>query len=586
MFSWSQIGKILLESKPKLLKGHLITLVAILLSIPIPLMLPIMVDEVVLDKPASFVNAIETLFGSGSAFYYIAVVLVTVIILRISYLLVSVWQTQVFMDISKQVTFRMRERLIRHLQKVSMNAYETLGSGAVTSHLVTDINTIDSFIENATSKLMASVLTLISVALVIIFIHPVLGITILIFQPLVMILTRKISRSVGALKRSENASIETFQQNLGESLELFGQIKASNKEPYFFNKLVKEARNIKETSHQFGYKSIAAERFSYTLFLSSFEVFRAMGLLLVVYSDLSIGMMFAMFGYIWFIMTPIQDILSLQYSFANADAALKRINTILGLEMEPYGDKPLPSKSTGVDISVKELCFSYYEDEPVLKGISMHIPAGQNVAIIGSSGSGKTTLAQVLAGFYHKSSGELFFNDSPIDSLSRESLRESIFLVLQMPILFNETLLFNLTMGTEYEDEAIIAALEVAQMSEFVDSLPEGLQSLVGRQGVRLSGGQRQRLSIARMMLANPDVVIFDESTSALDVHTEQKLFDGLASFLENKTVITIAHRLSTVLNSDMIYVLEEGVIVEEGTPYLLESKLGYYHKFLSVQKS
>ena len=586
MFSWSEIGKILLESKPKLLKGHFITLWAILLSIPIPLMLPMMVDEVVLDKPATFVETIISVFGSGSAFYYICIILITVILLRITYLFVSVWQTQVFMDISKQVTFRMRERLIRHLQKVSMNAYETLGSGGVSSHLVTDINTIDSFIENATSKLMAAILTLISVALVIIFIHPILGITILIFQPIVMLLTRKISKSVGGLKRIENASIETFQQNLGESLELFGQIKASNKEPYFFNKLVSEARNIKETSHQFGYKSIAAERFSYTLFLSSFEVFRAMGLLLVVYSDLSIGMMFAMFGYIWFIMTPIQDILSIQYAFANADAALKRVNSILDLETEPSGNNILTTTAEGIDISVKNLCFSYYENEPVLQGISMHIPAGQNVAIIGSSGSGKTTLAQVIAGFYHKNSGILSYNNLPIDTLSRESLRESVFLVLQMPILFNETLLFNLTMGSEYELESIHYALEIAQMSDFVQSLPDGLESIVGRQGVRLSGGQRQRLSIARMILANPDVVIFDESTSALDVHTEQKLYDGLKNILENKTVITIAHRLSTVLNSDMIYVLEEGCIVEEGTPYSLESKLGYYHKFLSVQKT
>lgn len=586
MFSWSEIGKILLENKSKLFKGHIITLWAILLSIPIPLMLPVMVDEVVLDKPAGFVSSIESLFGSGSAFYYISIILITVILLRISYLLVSVWQTQIFMDISKQVTFRMRERLIRHLQKVSMNAYETLGSGGISSHLVTDINTIDSFIENATSKLMASIVTLIAVATVIIFIHPVLGITILIFQPLVMLLTRKISRSVGGLKRIENASIETFQQNLGESLELFGQIKASNKESHFFNKLVREARKIKESSHHFGYKSIAAERFSYTLFLSSFEVFRAMGLLLVVYSDLSIGMMFAMFGYIWFIMTPIQDILSIQYAYANADAALKRVNTILGLETEPSASAVLNPREDGIDISVKNLSFSYNEQEPVLNKISMNIPAGQNVAIIGSSGSGKTTLAQVIAGFYHKSSGTLSYNQLPIDTLSRESLRESVFLVLQMPILFNETLLFNLTMGSEYKQEAILDALEIAQMTEFVHSLPEGLESLVGRQGVRLSGGQRQRLSIARMILANPNVVIFDESTSALDVHTEKKLYDELKSFLEKKTVITIAHRLSTVLNSDMIYVLEEGSIVEEGTPYILESKLGHYHKFLTVQKS
>ncbi len=585
MFTWAKIGKILFEQKRAFYLGTVISILWILASIPIPLMLPVMVDEVLLEKPATFVATIDALFGSGSAFYYIAIILVTVILLRFIYLFVSVIQTNIFMDISKQITFRIREKLIDHLQKVSMNAYETVGSGAVSSNLVTDINTLDSFIVNASSKLIASILMLVGVAIVIIFIHPMLGVTILVFQPIVMLLTRKISHSVGRLKKEENAAIETFQQDVGETLELFGQIKASNKEGFFFKRLTDHAKDIKKTSHMFGYKSIAAERFSYTLFLSSFEIFRAMGLLLVVYSDLSLGMMFAMFGYIWFIMTPIQDILSLQYAFASADAALKRVNKLLTLEMEPKGEKSLVKTEQGVDIRLEQLCFSYTEKEQVLRSITMKIPAGENVAIIGSSGSGKTTLAQVIAGFYHKQSGKLFYNDQEIDSLSRQSLRSSVYLVLQMPILFNETLLFNLTMGAQYSQEKIFEALKMAQMDTFVSTAPLGLNTLVGRLGVRLSGGQRQRLSIARMILADPDVIIFDESTSALDVHTELKLFEDLQSFLASKTVITIAHRLSTVVNSDRIYVLEDGIIVEEGTPLELESSFGHYHNFLSSQK-
>lgn len=585
MFTWNEIKGILFQRKLELLKGNLIAIVGICLSIPIPLMLPVMVDEVLLEKPALFIATISRLFGEGSGVYYIAIILITVLLLRFVYLVVSIWQTKVFMFLSKQITYKMRERLINHLQGVSMNAYETLGSGAVSAHLVTDINTIDSFIESATSKLLASVLTLISVALVIIFIHPVLGFTILVFQPVVMFVTRKISKSVGELKKKENESISDFQQNLGESLELFGQIKASNKESFFFKRLLGQAKEIRNNSHRFGYKSVAAERFSFTVFLSSFELFRTMGLVLVLHSDLSIGMMFAMFGYIWFIITPIQDILSIQYAYANADAALKRVNTILALEKEPTGTEVLNCDGHGIDIVLENLDFAYIKDENVLKNISMHIPAGQNVAVIGSSGSGKTTLAQVIAGFYHKSAGKLFFQNIEMDQLSRQSLREEVFLVLQMPMLFNDTLRFNLTMGESYAEEDIIHALNIAQLSSLVDTLALGLDSLVGRQGVRLSGGQRQRLSIARMILAEPDIVIFDESTSALDVHTEQKLYDDLAEFLENKTVITIAHRLSTVVNSDMIYVLEDGRIVEQGSPLELEEKLGFYHKFLSVQK-
>ncbi len=566
--------------------GQFVTLIVILLSIPIPLMLPVLVDEVLLDKPAGVVATIDALFGSGEAWYYVLVVLMSVIALRFAYFLVSVFQTKIFMRLSKEVTFALRKKMISRLEKVSMNDYETLGSGAIGSNLVTDINTLDSFIVNSTSKLVASVLTLLGVAVVMIAIHPLLGLLILLFQPLVMLMTKRIAKSVGRLKKEENAAIEDFQQDVGETLDLFGQIKASNKEHYFFAKLIEKAHAVKESSNLFGYKSLASERFSYTLFLSSFELFRAAGLILVVYSDLSIGMMFAMFGYIWFIMTPIQDILNLQYAFASADAALDRVNRINDLRLEPFGTKALPRSHGGIEIELQEVGFGYKSKEQVLDGVSMCIRPKQKLAIIGSSGSGKTTLAQLIAGFYHKESGELLFNGIEIDDLSRQSLRSSIFLVLQMPILFNESLKFNLTMGESYSEEAMMKALEIAQMGSFVKGLESGLDTVVGKNGVRLSGGQRQRLSIARMILADPEVVIFDESTSALDVHTESKLFEALQPILENKTVITIAHRLSTVLNADHIYVLENGKIVEDGTHEELESKLGHYYEFLQKQKS
>jgi ATP-binding cassette subfamily C protein len=157
--------------------------------------------------------------------------------------------------------------------------------------------------------------------------------------------------------------------------------------------------------------------------------------------------------------------------------------------------------------------------------------------------------------------------------LDKKSLREDLFLVLQMPILFNATLRFNITMGKKVSDTQILQALEVAQLSEMIEKMPEGLETIVGHHGIRLSGGQRQRLSIARMIIANPSVVIFDESTSALDVYTEAKLQIALEPILKEKTLITIAHRLSTVKNADSIYVLEYGKIIQHGTHEELEDE-------------
>ncbi len=579
------IWSLLIEKKKALIFGQLITVVAILLSVPIPLMLPALVDEVLLNKPGFFVSNINNLFGIGDAFYYIFIVTLAVVFLRLVHFILSVVITKIFTSISKYVTFKIREKLILHLKDVCMNEYEGLGSGTIAANLITDVNTLDNFLMSGVSKLVTSILTLVAVSIVIIAIHPVLGLMIIIIQPLIMFFSRKIVKQVGGLKKEENQAISEFQNNIGESLDLFGQIKASNKEKYFFDTAISKAKNIQITSNNFGYKSVVYERFSFTLFLIVFEILRATGLVMVAYSDLSIGMMFAMFGYIWFIMNPVHDMLSILYSYTTAMAALSRINKILKLQKEPNGSLAFKEKKEGIDIKLENLCFSYSDDKYLLKNISLEIKAGEKVALIGASGSGKTTLSQIIAGFYTKKSGELTFNEIEVDKLDKKSLRNELFLVLQMPILFNNTLRFNITMGDEsISDELIFHALKIAQLKQSVLKMSKQLDTLVGRHGVRLSGGQRQRLSIARMIIANPSIVIFDESTSALDVHTEAKLFNDLKEVLKDKSVITIAHRLSTVKNADKIYVLDDGEIVQSGTHKELEEEEGHYLEFIKKQ--
>jgi ATP-binding cassette subfamily C protein len=546
-------------------------------------MLPVMVDEILLNKPDVFVHTIDAVFGQTTAFYYIAIVTFGVLLLRFIYYFLTIIITKIFTKISKYVTFMIRKELLEHLKVTSMNEYEMLGSGAISAKLITDVNTLDSFIITSVSKFISSALTLVAVGGVMIMIDPILGILILVIQPLIMLVSKKMSARVGELKKQENEAISDFSQDLSESLELYGQIKASNKESYFFSRAIQKAKKIQTTSNTFGYKSVAYERLSYTIFLAVFELLRAAGLLLVAYSDLSIGMMFAMFGYIWFIMAPVQDMLSMQYSYASAMSALERINQLLSLKTESSGQEKLTSNA--INICLKNLSFAYTKDKLILKDISLEINHASKIALIGASGSGKTTLAQLISGFYEKRSGVIQYNNINIESLAKESLREKIFLVLQMPILFNATLRFNITMGDEsISDAEIYKALEIAQLSEMIEGMQDKLETIVGHHGIRLSGGQRQRLSIARMIIANPSVVIFDESTSALDVHTEAKLQAQLLPILENKTIITIAHRLSTVKNADTIYVLHEGKIVQSGSHKELEDEEGHYNNFVKGQ--
>lgn len=577
--------KLVLKHKRKLVKANLIALVATLISIPVPLLIPLLIDEVILKQEGSLLHTIQILFGEFTPLGYIVVTLFVTIALRFGFFISSVFAHYAFTEIAQDITFVLRKKLLMHLKRVSMHEYETLGSGAVSSKLVSDMQTLEGFIGSALSRSIVSVLTLIGVALILLFIEWRLGLLILVLHPAIVLITQLISRKVSAFKKDENRSISVFQNALIETLDLFGQIRASSKENEFIDKSIDDAQKLRNETARFGKKSFASEKFSFTLFLSVFELFRALGLILVLTSDLSIGLMFAVFGYLWFMMTPVQDLLSLQYAYSNAKAALQRLNTLFELEQEPICHAlvdPFVQKSASV--RVENLSFSYTNGPSVLKHINLTIPAGSKVALIGASGSGKTTLAKVLSGFYPAKEGKLYFNDTPLSDIGLKTLRNNLFVVLQQPVLFNDTLRFNLTMGDTYSDEEIFKALKIAQLGLFVKEMPNGLDSLVGKGGVRLSGGQKQRLSIARMILSNPSVVIFDESTSALDVHTESDLFKALEEFLKERTIITIAHRLSTVQSSDYIYVMEDGKIVEEGAPEALIQGNGHYDQFVKAQ--
>jgi ATP-binding cassette subfamily C protein len=586
MITFKNLFSMMLHYKRSLLWGNIIAVIAMLISIPIPLLIPLMVDEVLLKKGGKITEAIDWLTPAHEPLIYIGIVLAVTISLRFVFFLLSVVSQRFFIALSQELSFTIRVRALEHLKHVSMSAYERLGSGKVITHLITDIDTIEQFLGSALSKLIVSVTTLIGVAAVLIWINPLFGILILIFQPVIMIVTRKISGRVGALKKEQNRTIGELSDTLTQMCDLFGQIRASNKGERFIDNAIDQSKHLRQSASLYGIKALMGERYSYTLFLSGFEIFRALGLVMVLYSDLSIGLMFGIFGYLWFMMTPVQDLLSMQYSFANAKNALARLNELLSLPTEPTFSNAdiVMEDSNALSIQTQNLVFGYDEKEPVLKGLNLNIASGSTVAIIGASGSGKSTLSQLLVGFYPPTSGDILYNGVSVNEIGFSKVRDEVFVVLQQPLMFNETLRFNLTMGDPIRDEAILKALNIAQLSEFVGGLSLGLETQVGKFGIRLSGGQRQRLSIARMVLANPKVVIFDESTSALDVHTESALFEALETFLAEKTVIIIAHRLSTVTRADYIYVLENGIVLEEGTRESLEAKDGSYKRFINSQ--
>jgi len=584
LYSFKTLFQEIRQYKKELIIANLIAFLAVIVSTPVPLFMPMLVDEVLLGKKGYMTHFVDSVFGTPNpAYFYILVVLIIVVSLRFIFFLLNYLQTKLFTIVSKNIAFKMRKDVLNHLSHVAMNQFEYFGSGKAASLLVTDVETIDNFLGVFVSRLIISIFTILGVGVVLLMIHWQLGLFILILNPIVILFTTKLAKKVAKLKKEQNKAYELFQEALSETLDMFVQIRATNKERLFFNKVEAHAKTIKESSIIFGYKSDGANRLSFLIFLSGFELFRAASIFVVAYSDLSIGSMLAIFGYLWVMMPPIQDILNIQYTYHNASKALDRINEILELKVEERGThikNPFLNNSTNA-IEVKEVNFSYDGGKKVLEDINLQIPKGSKIAIIGASGSGKTTLAHLLVGLYPLEMGDILFDGISVKEIGLDVVRDHLFLVLQNPQLFNATIAQNLMIDEKTDKNLIQQALQIAQLHEFVSELAEGLQTQIGKHGIKLSGGQRQRLSIARMVLQNPNVVILDESTSALDVHTEMKLFDALEHYLEGKTTIIIAHRLSTIKKADFIYVMDKGKIVESGTQEDLMRQEGAFYEYV-----
>lgn len=573
-----------------LLFANFIAIAATLISVPIPLLMPLMVDEVLLNQPAGGLALMNTLLPSDwqTPTGYILFTLLLVVLMRTGSQLLNIIQSRQFTRVSKTVTYQMRCKMIDKLGRISIRQYETRGSGGINAHLVTDIETIDQFIGSTLSKFLISLLTVLGTALVLLWLDWRLGLFILLVNPIVIYFSRLLGSQVKHLKKRENQAFEKFQNRLVETLDGIYQLRAANKEREFLTQLKNNADEVRANADKYAWQAEAAGRLSFLLFLLGFELFRAVAMLMVLFSDLTIGQIFAVFGYLWFMLGPVQELLGIQFSWYSAKAALTRINTLLQLEEEyrPISKVNPFTQHQPVAVTLSQVNFSYDGEKKVLDELSLSIPAGKKVALVGASGGGKSTLIQLLLGAYRADSGEIYFNGERCDDIGFEIIRSQIAVVLQQPILFNDTLRHNLTLGGDYDDASLWHALEVAQLQDVTHQLSQGLDTPIGRNGIRLSGGQRQRLAIARMVLSDPKLVILDEATSALDTATEAALHRALSGFLKGRTTLIVAHRLSAVKQADLIYVLEDGRVSQIGTHGELLEQQGLYQTLYGAIQS
>ena len=284
------------------------------------------------------------------------------------------------------------------------------------------------------------------------------------------------------------------------------------------------------------------------------------------------------------IITPIKDLSTAFSNYKRGQASLDRIHEILDADESIKNPaNPVPISSFHESISFDHLTFAYDKSD-VLHDVSFDIKKGQTVALVGQSGSGKTTLADLLERFYDPSSGSVLFDGVDIRNYDLNDYRALFSLVSQDVILFNDTLYNNITMGLSATEDDVLQAVKVANILDFVTSLPDGLQHQLSDRGLNLSGGQRQRISIARAVLRNTPIIILDEATSAMDTESEHLVQQALDNVVKDRTVLVIAHRLSTIQNADKIIVLDAGRVVEQGTHEELVNMGGIYNNLIKIQ--
>lgn len=545
--------------KKSIIIANIIAIIVTLLSVPIPLFIPFIIDEVILGKEGSFVSFVSKFIDISSPEYYILIVFIAILIIHAITSLLGIVREAYLNKTIEEIRLSIRKKLLLHLKDVSMSEFDMLGSGSTSSKMGTDIGVVIGFLSSSMGYILTAILKLIGMSIVLLYLNWKLALVILILNPLVVKIFIKVFKKLSKLMKDRNKKIANFNNSLVESLELFNQIRVQNREGHFFDKVNHDATEIRDKSYEYDLewnKSLTSARLLMTY---SNTLFKMLALYFVLEQEMSIGEMMAIFVYAGMLIQPINLLLRFTQKYQDTKEAMDRLNDIIRLEKEPkYEMKIDPFKDTSTaSIELRDVVFAYDKNKQVFKNFNLLIEAGEKVAIIGETGSGKSTLANIIMGLYPITNGEIFYNGVEAKEIGYKKIRDNIGFVLQAPLLFNSSLRYNLSLGKEYSDKEMFEVLKIAQLYDFVDELPEKLDTIVGKNGTKLSGGQRQRLSIARVLLDKPKVIIFDESTSSLDTNTEDRLLEALDNYIKDKTVITIAHRQSTINKSDRVVKLK-----------------------------
>jgi ABC-type bacteriocin/lantibiotic exporter with double-glycine peptidase domain len=551
--------------------GGLLIIFAALLGFPLPLITRYLIDNVILGRQlALLAGAVLLLAG-----------------IALAEKLMNLLQQFYFSRFEQEVILDIQQGLLDRALRFPKSFFDANQTGYLMSRLSSDVQGLRWFFSGTVVYIFSNLLRFMGGVVFLLYLEWRLAIGVLVIIPGLVFLVRYFSGKLHVLGHQSMEQYANVSSQFQECLSSVFLIKAFSSEMRTVGRLVSELKKALQISLEQSTVGSVANLLITSMPGIARATVLALGAYWVIKNEWTLGSLLAFQAYLGYVFSPAQYLATANLELQNARASLERVSALFDIVPEENIDKGKEVERLNGEVEFKNVSFSYDSREPVLGNISFHIRPGEHVAIVGPTGVGKTTLLSLILRFYKPIEGEIYFDGQPASDYEVGSLRQRIGYVSQNTLLLSGTIMENLRYGNpDASEEQVFRAAKVAGIHDFICSLPEGYESEIGERGVNLSEGQKQRLSIARALIKDPDILILDEPTSALDSLTEKSIFQLLPDTVRNKTLFVVAHRFSTIRDSDRILLMNENRLVAVGTHRSLIESNDYYRSLVAYQQS
>lgn len=481
---------------------------------------------------------------------------------------------------------RLRDKLFSHIQHLPMAYFTGMSRGELVQRSVGDVDTVRRFILNQVVEILRLIALFSFSFLMMYMIHPPYALIAIAASPILIIGSFLFFRKESQVWETHEAEADRLNAIVQENLNGIRTVQAFANEAFEIARFDQQNRRKREI----GLKHVNLHAWYWTLsdLVVNLQIVLSFiaGGYFAMTQAISIGELLGFYTYVIMAAWPMRQIGRILSKMGMAMVAIGRIYEVLDATPEATNGSRKPQQISG-DIEFRNVTFGYdsASELPVLRNVSFRIKAGERIALIGATGSGKSTVINLLVGLYDPDEGEILLDQRPLTDYPRRYLREKIGVVLQSPFLFSTSVRENIAYANpEAAESKVNDAAGIARADQLETVLSDGFDTVVGEKGVTLSGGQKQRVALARTLTAQPDILILDDVTSAVDTRTEHQILEGLETMMNKKTTIIISHRVTTIQSADRVLVLDGGRVVQQGTPESLRGKPGYYRDILEIQ--